>query len=165
LVRQAVKIGHHRQGKPPEAIGGAINQFCVLQWLVVIEPIKDWVIFLFIELHLNGLKGLNIEYVVAIVKGRLLIVKRRESHSLEMTAVALFSAHHDPHGAPLRGIDRFNDLWYLIDESNGTSYVIESLHISDLLPGHRHVLEELVDGVRDVLEGPKIHALVLSEPL
>ena len=34
-----------------------------------------------------------------------------------------------------------------------------------LLPGHRHVLEELVDGVRDVLEGPKIHALVLSEPL
>jgi hypothetical protein len=137
----------------------------VLQWLVVIEPIKDWVIFLFIELHLNSLKRLYIEYVVAIVKGRLFIVKRRESHSLEMTAVALFSAHHDPHGAPLCGIYRLNDLGYLIDECNGTCYVIESLHISDLLPRHRHVLEELVDGVRDVLESPKIHALVLSKPL
>lgn len=137
----------------------------MLKWLVVIEPIKDWVIFLFIEFHLNGLKGLNIKYVVAIVKGWLLIVKRWESHSLEMTAVALFSSHHDPHGSPLRGIDWLNDFGYLIDERYGTGYVIESLHISHLLPGHRHVLKELVDGVRDVLEGPKIHALVLSEPL
>ena len=137
----------------------------MLQWLVIIEPIKDWVVFLFIEFHLNGLKGLNIEYIVTIVKGGLLIIKRRESHSLEMTAVTLFSTHHDPHGAPLCGIHWLNDFGYLIDECNGTSNVIESLHISHLLPGHRHVLKELVYGVRDVLEGPKIHALVLSEPL
>jgi hypothetical protein len=60
--------------------------------------------------HLHGLEGLHIEQVVAIIKRRLLIIERWKSHTPEVPTVTLFSAHHDPHGAPLRHIYWLYDL-------------------------------------------------------
>ena len=60
-------------------------------------------------------------------------------------------------------IDGFDDPGDLVDEGDGASDVIKDLTIPDLLPRHRHVLHQLQHGVRHVLEGAQINALVVAE--
>jgi len=62
----------------------------------------DCSVLLLLHLNLNGLEWLNIKDVVGVVEGRLLVVEGREAHALEVATIALLSAHHDPHGAPLK---------------------------------------------------------------
>ena len=54
---------------------------------------------------------------------RLLVVEGREAHALEVAAVALLAAHHDPHRAPLGQEDRLDDLLALGAERDGASEV------------------------------------------
>ena len=73
------------------------NLPCSNQRLVIIEPLIDMSIFLLIQLHLHWLKRLHVQHIISVVKGRLLIVKRREPHPLKVTSITLFSTQHDPH--------------------------------------------------------------------
>ncbi len=41
--------------------------------------------------------------------------------------------------------------------------MVEDFDISDLLPRHGHILQELEDGVRHILESAKVDTLVVSE--
>jgi hypothetical protein len=51
----------------------------VHQRLVVVEPFKNWRVFILIELNLNRFKRLDIKNVIAIIERRFFIIKRRES--------------------------------------------------------------------------------------
>ena len=64
-----------------------------------VDPVGDGDVLLGIELHLDRLERLHVEDVVGVVEGRLLVVKRREAHPLEVAPVPLLTPHHDPHGA------------------------------------------------------------------
>ena len=167
LAGEPVQVGHDRQGQPPAAVRGAVHQTCAaeLEGLMVVEEIKDCIVFLLVEFHLDRLKRLAFEDVVAVVEGRLLVVEGREAHALEVTPISLLSPHHDPHRAPLGSVDRLDDLWGLIDESNGSCNVVQNLDGALLLPGHRHVLKELEYGMRHILQSSQVHSLVLPEPL
>ena len=57
------------------------------------------------------------------------------------------------HSPPLCNVDGLDDPRDLVDERDRAGDVIESLHVADLLPRHRHVLQQLEDGVWHVLEG------------
>ena len=69
------------------------------------------------------------QQIVGIVKGGLLIVKGREAHALEVPPISLLAAHHDPHGAPLRHVHGLDDPWDLVHEADGSSDVVQHLHI------------------------------------
>jgi hypothetical protein len=56
-----------------------------------------------------GGKGASHQDIISVVKGGLLIVEWREAHSLEVPPVSLFSAHGDPHTAPLCQVHRFDN--------------------------------------------------------
>lgn len=107
---------------------------------MVIEPIKDRVVFFFIEINLNRFKRLHVKDVVAVIKRGFFVIKGWETHSFKMASVAFFSAHHDPHGTPLGCVDGLDDFWGLIDKGNRTGNVIQDFNGSLLLPRHRHVL-------------------------
>ena len=81
-----------------------------------------------------------------------------------MSAISLFAAHHDPHRAPLSGVNRLYDFGDFIHKCDCTCNMIKGLYVPDLFPGHWHILEELVDGMRDVFECAQIHPLILAEP-
>ena len=53
---------------------------------------------------------------------------------------------------PLSQVHRFDNPGYLIDKSDGSCDVVQSAHISDLLPRHGHVLQQLQYGVWHVLQ-------------
>jgi len=129
----------------------------------VIQPLNDWRIFFIIKLHLNSLKWLHIEKIVAIVKRRLLIIKWRESHSTEMATITLFSTHHNPHSSPLRNENRLNHFGHLIYKGNSSSDVIQDVNISYLLPRHWHILKQFQHGMWHILESTKINSLVVPE--
>ena len=80
-----------------------------------------------------------------------------------MSSVSLFSSHHDPHGSPLRDVDRLDDSGNFIHEGDGTCDMVEGLDSSDLFPGHGHIFEELENSVRNVLEGTDVDTLIMSE--
>jgi hypothetical protein len=56
------------------------------------------------------------------------------------------------HLPPLSQINGFHDPWDFVDKSDGSSDVIEDFAVSNLLPGHWHILEELENSMRHVLE-------------
>ena len=43
-------------------------------------------------------------------------------------------------------------------------YIFVKFQSAGLLPRHGDVLQELVHGVRDILESPEVHALIVAEP-
>lgn len=57
---------------------------------------------------------------------------RTAPHSLEVSAISLFSSHHNPHGAPLSDVQRLHHPRNLIHKTDRTSYVVEHFHVSDL---------------------------------
>ena len=82
-----------------------------------------------------------------------------------MPPIPLLPPHHDPHSAPLCLI---NGLYYfgrLVDKSDSSCDMVERLDISDLLPGHRHVLQQFEDGVGNIFESAEVDSLVLAEAL
>lgn len=63
---------------------------------------------------------------------------------------------------PLSHVHRFDDPWNLIDESDGAGDVVENVHVSNLLPRHRHVFQELQDGMRHVLQRTEVDSFVVT---
>ena len=130
---------------------------------MIVEPVEYRVILILIEFHLDRLQWLHVQDVVAIVERRLFVIERREAHPFKMASVAFLSPHHNPHGAPLGLVDRFNHFWGLVDEGDRASDMIQDLDSSLLLPRHGHIFEKFENGVRDILQGTQIHSLILSE--
>jgi hypothetical protein len=141
LAREAIKIGHSWQRKPPISVRRPFYHACVLEGLVIVKPVENGVVLFFVKLDLNGLERLHIQNVVAVVQGGFFVVEGRKAHALEMPAVTFLAAHHNPHGAPLRGVNWLNDLGGLIDKRNGASDVIKDFYGPHLLPGHRNVFK------------------------
>jgi hypothetical protein len=56
-------------------------------------------------------------------------------HTLEVSPVSLLSPHHDPHGAPLRDVQRLHDPRYLIHKTDRSSYVVQNFYIPYLESG------------------------------
>ena len=117
---------------------------------MVIKPVKNGVIFLLVQFHLDGLQRFNVQYVVSIVEGRFFIIKGRKSNSLEMPSISLFSSHHDPHGAPLGLVYWLNNFGGLIDKGDSTCDMVQNFNGPFLLPGHWHIFKEFKKSVRDV---------------
>ncbi|RUP50905.1 hypothetical protein BC936DRAFT_137165 [Jimgerdemannia flammicorona] len=162
LVREAVERAHHRQRQTPLAVGRTVDELGVLQRLVIVEPLIYGCILLLIQLHLNRLQRLHIHNVVAVVERRLLIVERRESHTFEVPAVALLASHHDPHGAPLRDVDWLDHPRDFVHKGDGAGDMVQDGDLANLFPRHRHVLQELEDGVGYIFERAKVDALVVT---
>jgi len=169
LTAQAVERREHVEREAPRPVRGAIDDAAAAAAGArvvpqgadpVVEPARDLAVLGLVELHLDGLERVDVEQVVRVVERGLLVVKRREAHALEVAAVALLAAHHDPHRAPLRDVDRLDHARHLVDKGDRASDVVQGAHVPDLLPGHRHVLQELEDGVRDELECPQVDAAV-----
>ena len=130
---------------------------------MVIEPIKDGVVFFFVEIDLNGFERLHVKNVVTVIKRGLFVVEGWETHSFKMASVAFFSAHHDPHGAPLGCVDRLDNFGGLIDKGNRTRNVIQDFYSAFLFPRHRHVLHQLKNSMGNVLQRAQINSFVLPE--
>ena len=107
----------------------------------IIQPFEHRLVLVLVELHLDGLEWLDVEDVVAVVKGRLLVIKGREAHALEVSPVAFLAPHHDPHRAPLRDENRLDHLGDIIHKCDRAGDVVEDGDGADLLPRQRHVLE------------------------
>ena len=100
--------------------------------------------------------------------------------------VSFLPTHHDPHGSPLCQVDGLNHPRDLVHKADGPSDVVEHTDVphlqshthktrqnaaitlevfvssADLLPGHGHVLQQFEEGVRHVLEGAQVDALVVA---
>ena len=81
----------------------------------------------------------------------------------EMSTISLLPPHHDPHGAPLRNVDGFNHQWNLINKRDGASIVVQHVDVANLLPWHWHILEQFVDGMRNIFERAEIDTLVVTK--
>mmetsp|Transcript_79856 Transcript_79856/g.222351 ORF Transcript_79856/g.222351 Transcript_79856/m.222351 type:complete len:337 (+) Transcript_79856:6104-7114(+) len=163
LVRQTVEHALLRKAQAPLAVARAVHLFGIEERHGVVKPVDDRLVLGIVETHLDSLKGLHIEHVVAIVKRGLFIIERREAHSLEVAPVALLPPHHDPHRPPLGHVDRLDDLLNFGTERDGATAVVHCLTIPDLRPRYRRVLEELVHRMRQILQGPQIDPLVVPE--
>ena len=163
LVGQSMEVRHDSERQLPEAVRRPIHHFGILEGHMVIEPVENMIVLTFVQLHLDRVKRLDVENIVSVVQRRLFIIERRKPHTLEVFSVSLLPPHHDPHSTPLSPVDRLDYFGRLVYEGNGTCNVIKRLNIAHLLPGHRHVLQKLEDCMRDVLESPEIHSLVLPE--
>ena len=184
--REAVEVGHDRGGETPRAVGRAVavnagdyaglNQVLVVipiaQGLVLVEPGRHVpivplvrAVLVPVELHPHGLSRLYVQHVVGIVQRGLLVVKGGKAHALEVLPVPLLPPHHGPRGSPLGDVHGLDDLGYLVHEGYGSRHVVQYRHGALRFPGHRHVLQQLEDGVGAVLERPEVDALVLRVPL
>jgi hypothetical protein len=130
---------------------------------MIVKPLVNLLILLLVQFHLNRLQRLDVQDIIGIVEWRLFVVEWRKAHSLEMTPVSLLASHHHPHRAPLRQIDGLDHPRYLVDERNGARDVIEHAHVTNLLPRHGHVLDELHDRMWHVFERAQVHALVVTK--
>jgi hypothetical protein len=61
--------------------------------------------------------------------------------------------HYSP---PLCYIHRFNDPWYLIHKSDGSSDMVQHFHISNLFPRHRHILQKFHNCMRHIFQCAEI---------
>mmetsp|Transcript_20333 Transcript_20333/g.60756 ORF Transcript_20333/g.60756 Transcript_20333/m.60756 type:complete len:228 (-) Transcript_20333:172-855(-) len=150
-----------REGPPLER--RARHGRLVSQALVLVEPVIDRAVLNLVEVHANGLHRRDAEDVVGVVERRFFVVERRKPHPLEVHPVPLLPPHHDPHGAPLRGVDGLNHKRDFVHKGDGPSDVVQHFDVADLLPRHWHVLEQLEHGMRHVLERPEVHALVVPK--
>ena len=82
-----------------------------------------------------------------------------------MAPIALLTPHHDPHGAPLRLVNRLYDFGRLVHKCDSTRDMIECLHISHLFPRHGHIFQQLKDRVGNIFESAQVDSLVLTEAL
>lgn len=61
-----------------------------------------------------------------------LVIKGREAHALEVPAVPLLPAHHDPHRAPLCDVHRLDHKGDLVHKRDGPGDVVDDLDVADL---------------------------------
>lgn len=120
---------------------------------VVIKPLCNRSIFILEFLDLDGIQRLNVQDVLTVVDGRLFIIEGRKRDTFETLTITNFTSHNDPHGGPLGDVDGLDDHGDLVYKGDGTGIVVKDLHIANLLPGHRHVLQQLEHGVGDVPRG------------
>lgn len=169
LPSEAVERGEDVEGQAPRPVRGPVDDPAGASRARVVPQRPDPVVkparhlAVLVELHLHGLQRVHVQQVVGVVQRRLLVVERREPHALEMPAVSLLAAHHHPHRAPLGDVDGLDDARHLVDESDGARDVVEHADVPDLLPGHRHVLQQLEDGVRHELQSAEVDAAVGPE--
>jgi len=136
---------------------------CINERASIVEPFQNGGVLGLIEVELNSFKGIHIKNVVAVVEGGLLVIERRESHSLKMPAVPLLPPHSQPHAAPLCMVHGFNDTGNLVHESDGPGDVVEDWNLAYLLPREGDVLEQLHNGMRNILQCPEMNPFVVSE--
>jgi hypothetical protein len=163
LRGEAVERAHHGERELPATVRRPVHHLGEAQREVLVEPARDRAVLVGVELDRDRLERLDVEDVVAVVERRLLVVEGREAHALKVPPVPLLAPHHDPHRAPLRDVDRLDHLRHLVHKRDRAGHVVEDVDHADLLPRHRHVLEELEDRVRDVLERAQVHPLVVPE--
>lgn len=134
-------------------------------------------IFIFVELHLNGLKWGHIENVVTIIQRRLLVIERRESsddqqdetsldqnnlpHTLEVATITFLATHHDPHRTPLRNEQRLDDKRNLVYEGDGTGDMIKHLNIANLASRASQCSQELERSPRTCSQGMGMFSISL----
>jgi len=162
LGSQTEEGGHDRNGELPPAVGDPIDKIGFGKGLGIVEPFNDSSVFFLIKLHLDGLERLYVKNVLSVVERGLFVIEGGEAHTFEVATVPLLSTHHDPHRTPLCNIDRLNHSGNEVDEGDGSGDVVDNRHKVDLLPGHWHILEEFQDSMRNVFEGSKVDALVVS---
>lgn len=163
LICQSMQIGHHVQWQVPFSVWGTVDIFSMFERLMIIKPIIDSIILLWVEFHIDRLKRLHLKNVIAIVQRYLLIIKGRKSHSLEMPSISFLSSHHYPHSTPLCCIDWLDDFRNFVDEADCARDMIQYFDISDLLPRHGNVFEELIHRVGGVFQSTQKHSFVSSK--
>mmetsp|Transcript_28888 Transcript_28888/g.46177 ORF Transcript_28888/g.46177 Transcript_28888/m.46177 type:complete len:216 (-) Transcript_28888:40-687(-) len=131
---------------------------------MVIKPFVDGCIFILIQVHLDGFQHwLHVKDVLSVIKRRFLVVEWWEPHSLEVMAISFFPPHHNPHSRPLRNKHGFDDPGDLVYKCYRPRDVIQDLHVSNLLPRHGHVLQQLQHSMRHILERPQIHPFIVAK--
>mmetsp|Transcript_67280 Transcript_67280/g.140138 ORF Transcript_67280/g.140138 Transcript_67280/m.140138 type:complete len:884 (+) Transcript_67280:4960-7611(+) len=166
LRREAVERAHDWHVETPACVRGAVDQLRPLQRSVpVIEPVQHRRVLVLVQLHLHGFQRLDIQQIIAIIERRLLIIEGRETHASEMATITLLPTHHNPHRAPLcneNGLDDFRDF---VHKRDCSSQMVKNVDVSNLLPWHRHVLQQLQDRVRHIFQCPEVNALIVTELL
>ena len=162
---QAVECGHLWEIEVPCLVTRSVDVWSVQEGSMFIEPIDDRVVFLLVQLQLNGLQGLDILNVLRVGQRWLLVIEGGESHALEVATIALLLPHRNPHGCPLCVEDRLDDSRDLVDECQTSVGVVEDLDVSSGLPGHRHILQKLQHSVGHELQRTQITALICSKLL
>ena len=163
LTGEPVQRRHDGQGYLPLAVRVSVDELCVLQRHVIVEPLVHRAVLVLIQLELDRLQRIHVQEVIGVVQGRLLVVEWGKPHALEVPTIALLSAHHDPHRRPLRHVHGLDHLRSLVDEGDRAGDVVDHLAVANLLPRHRHVLQELEHRVRNKLESSEVHPLVVAE--
>jgi hypothetical protein len=62
-----MEVRHHRQWQFPAAVRWPIDHLGVLQWHVIVEPIKHSIVFILVQLHLDRVQRFHTEDVVSVV--------------------------------------------------------------------------------------------------
>mmetsp|Transcript_39335 Transcript_39335/g.83814 ORF Transcript_39335/g.83814 Transcript_39335/m.83814 type:complete len:530 (-) Transcript_39335:36-1625(-) len=163
LVGETVQHTLLGQSQAPLPVACAVDLLGVEEGNGIVEPLDDGLIFIRVQLHLDGLERLDIQDVITIIERRLLIIERREAHSLEVSSVSLLSSHHDPHGTPLGEEDWLDDLLALSAEGDGSTAVVDRAAVPDLLPWDGDVLQQFVHRVWQVLQSSQIDTFVVAE--
>ena len=130
---------------------------------MVIKPIIDSIIFLRVQFHIDRLKRLHLKNVITIVQRYLLIIEGWKSHSFEMPSISFLSSHHYPHSTPLCCVYWLDNFGNFVDEADCARDVVQYFDISDLLPRHGNVFEELVHRVGGVFQSTQKYSFVSSK--
>lgn len=130
---------------------------------MVIKPIIDSIIFLRVQFHIDRLKRLHLKNIITIVQRYLFIIKRRKSHSFEMSSISFLSSHHYPHCTPLCCVYWLDDFRNFVDKTDRSGNMVQYFDISNLLPRHWDVFEELIKCVRGVFQCTQKHSFVSSK--
>lgn len=136
----------------PLLVRWPVHQVRVYQWLWVIEPVIYCVVFLLVQLHVYSLQWLYLQNVISVVQWWLFVIEWWKTHPLKMTTVSLLSTHHYPHRPPLSVINWFNHSWNFINKCYRSRNMIQHLHILNLLPRHWHILQQLKNSMRSILQ-------------
>ena len=163
LSSDSVQVGHLVEIQPERLVRAPIDVLGVDQRFRIVKPFLDRGVLFGVELELDRFERVDVEDVVGVVGHGLLVVERREPHSLEMTTITLLSPHGQPHRCPLGVVDGLDDTGHLVDKRNGTRNVVQYGHLPDLLPWAWNVLQQLHHGMRHVLERSQVHTLIRPE--
>eukprot|EP00452_MALV-II_sp_L67-6_P000143 gene143-gene222 len=157
LVTEPVENAHLRQVHVPPLVGRAIHVPVrpLAERLLVVEPVRHGLILMVVQFHLDRLQRIHVEDEIA------------SETTLEMYETSLSRPFRENNSAEktsyLSDVQRLYDPGHRVTERDGAGDVIDDAAIPDLLPRKRHVLQELEDGVRNVLERSQIHPLVVPE--
>ena len=77
-------------------------------------------------------------------------------------SVEIFDIDLMNNNTPLGGVDWLYNLRDLVDKSDTACDMIQDFAESDLLPRHGHILQQLENPVRNILQCSQIYSLIMS---